>query len=778
MKNRLLTTGILLLSAMAAHAATLHVDLNSGSPETPFSSWAAAATDIQTAVDAASTGDTVLIADGTYVITSSIVVNTAITVESLNGPDAVFVDGGGSNRVFILGAVDCTLNGLSITNGFHISEGGGVYCPTPFNDIYNSDRQNVTNCVFLKNEAPYGGGIRKGIAENCRFEGNRANQGAGAFNTQAIDCEFISNTGINSSPNGGGLCHGEAIRCIFTNNTSTAGVGGGMNGGTAIDCIFVDNTAFHGGGQSVGTAFDCIFTNNSASYNGGGIWSGSASNCTMIGNSAGWNGGGASESTATDCLFQENSVIGSGGTTKAGGGMYRGSARDCSFIANETPNYGGGFYSDQAITLESCTFMSNSAIRGGGAYVIDSTMLNNCVFDRNAAGASAGLHHGTANNCTFTANDSVNGDGGGMYGGTANNCIGWNNSAQSNADFSASTATNSCWTADPLFVKAANGDFHLLETSPCIDTGSNTLASALARDHDGNERIQNGTVDYGAYEFVPPILTTNTLTIISAYGSPSPAVGSADYPHGTLVTCSVDSVTSGFTNYSSTGWSLSGQEPANGTTNWFELTSTTNATLTWNWQTNYWLEASTSGNGSVNVPDGFYAKGSGQILTATPDAGWLFMGWSGDASGTNEVFVTMSEPQTVMANFSDDADGDGLTNTEEASLGSNPWKTDTDGDGFGDKLEVDNGGSPTVSDQWRIDYISANGDDFDLYPSNVVLDVAIGEILLETAGGTATLNLQLEQSDDLSNWTNAGDAVEWIQPVDAEKQYFRIRATP
>ncbi len=771
MKKQLLVIA-LSISVGIAHAATLHVDINNATPVNPYSSWGTAATNIRAAIDAASPGDTVRVADGTYAITNSIVINKAITVESANGPDAVFVDAGGSNRVFTLGKVDCTLSGLSITNGFDGSWGGGVYCPTGYWDGYDKDRQIITNCVFMGNDADQGGGMYRGIAKNCRFEKNTGQTGAGAAYTQAFDCEFISNT-VTGTGNGGGMRVGEAIRCLFTNNVAI--FGGGMASGEAIDCDFFNNTAWHAGGKSGGSATGCTFTSNSASYNGGGINSVTASNCTFSGNHAGWTGGGGYESTVTACLFQENTV-GMGGA-RSGGGMYRGNATDCTFIANETPNEGGGYYTDQAALLESCTFTSNSASRGGGAYVANNATLNNCVFDRNTAGIAGGLYGGIANNCTFTENSaSTFLEGGGMYGGTANNCIGWNNSALSNANFSATTTTNSCWTADPLFVDAANSDFHLLETSLCIDGGSNALASALTRDHDGNDRIQNGTVDYGAYEFVPPILITNTLSVVSEYGSPSPAVGVHEYIYGTIVTCSVSSVTSGLTNYSPTGWALIGQDPASGTASTFELTSETNAVLTWNWQTNYWLDVSTSGNGSVDVPDGFYAKGSEQILTATPDSGWLFMGWSGAASGTNEAFVMMTEPQAVTATFSDDADGDGLTNAEEAALGSNPWKTDTDGDGFGDKLEADHAWNPVVSDQWAVDYIRNNGGDFGLYPSNAVLDVAVGQILFETAGGNATLSLQLEESDNLVTWTNAGDAVEWIWPVDGEKKFFRVRS--
>ncbi len=46
-----------------------------------------------------------------------------------------------------------------------------------------------------------------------------------------------------------------------------------------------------------------------------------------------------------------------------------------------------------------------------------------------------------------------------------------------------------------------------------------------------------------------------------------------------------------------------------------------------------------------------------------------------------------------------DTDGDGLTNSEEQTIGTSPILADTDGDGFDDKFEVTNGGfSPLIAD--------------------------------------------------------------------------------
>lgn len=54
---------------------------------------------------------------------------------------------------------------------------------------------------------------------------------------------------------------------------------------------------------------------------------------------------------------------------------------------------------------------------------------------------------------------------------------------------------------NPLFVDAANGDFHLAENSPAIDAGTASLSTT---DYDGNA-IPIGAVDIGAYEYQSPL---------------------------------------------------------------------------------------------------------------------------------------------------------------------------------------------------------------------------------------------------------------------------------
>jgi hypothetical protein len=57
-----------------------------------------------------------------------------------------------------------------------------------------------------------------------------------------------------------------------------------------------------------------------------------------------------------------------------------------------------------------------------------------------------------------------------------------------------------------------------------------------------------------------------------------------------------------------------------------------------------------------------------------------------NGTGTNKLIVTHG---------SSDVDGDGLTDTAELGLNSNPINSDTDGDGMGDGFENTYFGSPT-----------------------------------------------------------------------------------
>jgi len=152
-----------------------------------------------------------------------------------------------------------------------------------------------------------------------------------------------------------------------------------------------------------------------------------------------------------------------------------------------------------------------------------------------------------------------------------------------------------------------------------------------------------------------------TLTVNSDKGGAAP--GTVTNVNGTLMTQSVTNspvAVGAQTQYVCSGWALAGNADTNGATSGsgtnVTLTLTNNATLTWGWTTNYWLELGTNGSGSVAPGSGFYAAGSSVTITATAGEQFRFTGWSGDTGGctidgTNLTTASLSGPRAITGNF-------------------------------------------------------------------------------------------------------------------------------
>ena len=259
-----LTVAFWLLLAFRVSAAVLYVDLNSTNPVPPYADWSTAATNMQNAINAANSGDVVLVTNGIYqyggVVNSGsnrVYVLKPITVQSVNGPAVTIIQGyqvpgttNGNNAVrcvYLTSAA--TLSGFTLTNGatpLSSGFGGGVYCA--------STSCVVTNCVIAGNSAGSGGG--------------------GAYSGTLVNCSLIGN--------------------------SATGSGGGALGGTLNNCLLAGNSAASGGAVAAYLYFtptilnNCTIYGNSASQSGGGLISAGAaapsylfaSNCIVMGNTA------------------------------------------------------------------------------------------------------------------------------------------------------------------------------------------------------------------------------------------------------------------------------------------------------------------------------------------------------------------------------------------------------------------------------------------------------------------------------------------------------------
>jgi hypothetical protein len=206
-------------------------------PQPPFLTWATAATNIQDAIDAASSNDIVLVTNGIYDaggevmaggLTNRVALDKPLLVVSLNGFahtviqgawDPVSTNGPDAVRCAWLtnGAV---LNGFTLQNGATwntgddsaLQSGGGVWCA--------STNALVSNCLLSNNFASYGGGgIGFGTLNNSLVVMNVAAYGGGAYNATLNNCTVQNNyTTAIFSGRGAGTYDGYVQNSIVVNN--------------------------------------------------------------------------------------------------------------------------------------------------------------------------------------------------------------------------------------------------------------------------------------------------------------------------------------------------------------------------------------------------------------------------------------------------------------------------------------------------------------------------------------------------------------------------------
>ncbi len=256
---------------------------------------------IQSAIDYAWEGDTVLVQPDTYVENinyngKNIVVSSLfLTTQNTSYISQTIIDGNSCISVVTFeNGEDSTaiLCGFTITNGYHPT-GGGIYC------YYSSP--SITNVTISENSANDGGGIW------C------------SNSNPKIKNVTISNNYVPASPSDG---HGGGIYC--KNNSSP----------TLVNVVISNNSS--NGNYGFGGGIYCIdncnpildnvtITNNSASNRGGGIYcmnnsSPSLENLTITGNSA-YDGGGIScYDNSSPSL--ENVTITGNSSENDGGGIY------------------------------------------------------------------------------------------------------------------------------------------------------------------------------------------------------------------------------------------------------------------------------------------------------------------------------------------------------------------------------------------------------------------------------------------------------------------------
>jgi subtilisin family serine protease len=279
---------------------------------------------IQAAIDDASDGDTIWIADGQYSGDGNFNIDfkgKAITVKSENGPENCVIDCQFKGRGFDFHSGEgesSVLDGITITNGSVGRFGGGIKC--------TASSPKIINCILEANTSgEYGGGICNSYSSsptinNCIFSENSAESKLSGLGSGGGLCNLV-----NSSP--------VLTNCTFNDNFanhSGAGVYNSENSNPTLTmCTFTANTARHGGGVyncygSKPILKNCTLSKNLAEY-GGAVKNSEAisilNNCTLYGNSAEmgggiWNGWGGSAELINTIVWSNSDIGGQGETAQ------------------------------------------------------------------------------------------------------------------------------------------------------------------------------------------------------------------------------------------------------------------------------------------------------------------------------------------------------------------------------------------------------------------------------------------------------------------------------
>jgi len=415
---------------------------------------------IQAGIDAASPGDTVVVAPNLYFENIDFQ-GKAITVQSSDGPFKTIIDGSLGQRPAVLFTHHETL--VSTLLGFTIQNGGA-----------EADYK-TRGGILVDNSSPT---LRNNIITHNHCYGVWSRQGSPAVVNNVISatlsngsCGFAGGSGVwlqDSLPSTNGVqLRPNFFHNILENNVQSGQEAAGGNGGAGIAVwggspviqanVFRNNRTFRGTGGGINVVYDAngvVILHN-----------------LIFGNEAGCGGGGLA--------FHFGTLIGPGAAIDL--------VENNTIVANTTNGSCG--FTDHASASQIYVWQSTS----------QRVFVNNIIVGTTAAPAVA----------DDTSYDSILSP---LLNIFDHNLI-WNPQGRLvGGNLVDPTGQFGNISADPLFANSATNDFHLALGSPAIDTGNNSSPTAGTIDgnigtlDDGVAAPQDATgkgypvLDMGAYE--------------------------------------------------------------------------------------------------------------------------------------------------------------------------------------------------------------------------------------------------------------------------------------
>ena len=464
---------LVVLGAGPAHAQdTLYVDTDAPGANNG-TSWTDAYTDLQTAINNASSSSELWVAEGVY--------------KPDNEGDSFTITG--------------AINGVEVYGGFTGTESTRSARNPEENKTVLSGDVSDDDAVTTSGVTPDTSAIATANSHTVVLLDGTS--GGAITQTTLLDGVIITGgqadgSSLSETRGGGLFCNGDNSECsptlanvVFAGNFSTSGGGALFNEGL--------------GGTASPLITNAVFSNNGTDAAGGAIFN------------RGRQTSGTSSPTIVNAVFEKNDA-GLGGAiyNKADAGTASPSITNGVFSQNTAANDGGAIY--------------NNALNGGGS---DPQITNVSFTDNTAQNGGAivnfvGFAGGSASptirnvilwgNSATSSGDEVYNDGDSPT--IANSIVQGSGGSGGNWDTGLGTDGGGNLDRDPLleYVPRSKGDdrtfatdddgLHVTPESPAIDAGDNTpfqagnVAENVSTDLTGADRIQpvGGTVDIGAYE--------------------------------------------------------------------------------------------------------------------------------------------------------------------------------------------------------------------------------------------------------------------------------------